>query len=149
MDDSLAKDQLNLWSKLNRLYGEEGQSPDHQESPPGEPDVQPGTEKRAGGSGPELVKEPEGEEAEQAINVICEDCEKDCKQNPDTFLLSRCPKSSAGLGYRVVIQQHGSRSSMGFEKINETCKLCRKSCKQHTKKLNLMLCLGFEPLEPE
>ena len=148
MDKSLAKDQLNLWSKLNRLYGESGQSPAKEDALEGGRGVDSGTENPIAGV-PELVKDPPAEETDQTVNVICEDCDKDCKQNPETFLLSRCPKSSVGAGYRVTSPLRGSRSSMGFEKTNDTCKLCRKSCKQHTKKLNLMLCLGFEPLESE
>ena len=148
MDDSLAKNQLNLWSKLNRLYGEGGQSPAQEETLDGGRSGGPGTENPIAGA-PELVKDPPAEETEQSVNVLCEDCDKDCKRNPETFLLSRCPKSTVGAGCRVISQQRGLRSSMGFEKANDTCKLCRKSCKQHTKKLNLMLCLGFEPLESE
>ncbi|OGF98352.1 MAG: hypothetical protein A3F83_01320 [Candidatus Glassbacteria bacterium RIFCSPLOWO2_12_FULL_58_11] len=148
MDDSLAKDQLNLWSKLNRLYGEGGQSPAKEGTADRGGEGDSGPDKPAT-SGPELVKDPPVEETEQALNAICEDCDKDCKQNSETFLLSRCPKSPVAAGSRAISQQRGLRSSMGFEKINDTCKLCRKSCKQHTKKLNLMLCLGFEPIESE
>ena len=148
MDDSLAKDQLDLWSKLNRLYGEGEQSPAQEDALDGGRGGDAGAENPIAGL-PELVKDPPAEETEQTVNVICEDCDKDCKQNSETFLLSRCPKSNAGAGYRVISPQRDLRSSMGFEKANDTCKLCRKSCKQHTKKLNLMLCLGFEPLESE
>ena len=142
MDDSLTKDQLSLWQHLNRLYGEgqKAKEPSQdQEGPGGE------TSPEAAAAGQETRKA--GSEETSAVSRVCADCEYDCRQPADNFVIARCriaeKQKLAETGTRAVFT---SRSSMGFEKVNETCRGCRKSCKQFSKKLNRMLCLGFEPI---
>ena len=150
MDDSLAKDQLSLWDKLNRLYGDESGSQSEKKEIPGEKSEVPEQETH-----PEENDEtgPGLDQSEKSSgfrpNEICIECDQDCKQPDDNFVLARCRKAVSETEIQDGTQGQSVRSSMGFEKINETCKGCCKSCKQTTRKLNTMLCLGFEPLIPE
>jgi len=148
MDDSLAKDQLSLWDKLNRLYGDESSSSQSEKKViPGkefavpEQETRPEENNRAGSGSDQGEKIPEFR-----LNEICIECDRDCKQPDDDFVLARCRKAASETEIQGGNKGQKVRSSMGFEKINETCKGCRKSCKQTTRKLNIMLCLGFEPL---
>lgn len=143
MDDSLTRDQLSLWDKLNRLYGDG--RPEDKDRKPAEESV----------SGEPVTVAPAAGEAEadtgpgpaSPVNPVCLGCEYDCRQPAESFIISRC---------RIAEKQRlpgakawtvpSARSSIGLEKINETCRQCRKSCKQTNKKLNHMLCLGFEPM---
>jgi len=150
MDDSLAKDQLNLWEKLNRLYGDESTSQSEKKKIPGkessvpEQETHPEERNETGSGLSQSEKIPDFKPSE-----ICVECDQDCKQPEDNFILARCRKAVSETEIQSSTQAQSIRSSMGYEKINETCKRCRKSCKQTTRKLNIMLCLGFEPLAPE
>jgi hypothetical protein len=168
MDDSLERDQLNLWEKLNRLYGDEsGQEtkPDVAEVS-GDPEADSGPQSGAGEGAVTGDREELGSEALEDVelapdlqeqpavpgqtNEVCADCRYDCNQPAGEFVISRCklanesqPENSSATVNRVA----ASAGSMGIEKINETCRRCRRSCKQRTTKLNKMLCLGFVPIE--
>ncbi|MBW7996643.1 MAG: hypothetical protein FVQ81_08785 [Candidatus Glassbacteria bacterium] len=176
MDDSLERDQLNLWEKLNHLYGDEPQEgssdADSQAGEPGadtgEP-VQPGNqqaeaveENRTGDTGRrgelgsaaldevDMTPVAGAVDGPGAVNTICVDCRYDCKQPAAGFVISRCRLAvSSQQESRAVTpnQLAASQGSMGIEKINETCRRCRRSCKQRTVKLNKMLCLEFLPIE--
>jgi hypothetical protein len=144
MDDSLIRDQLSLWDKLNRLYGDgrpEEQDKKSAEEQPGS--GEPNPEAPPAGK----VQTEVGPGPAEPVNQACLDCEYDCRQPADDFVISRCKiaqkRQLPGVKTRVG---PAVRSSMGLEKINETCRQCRKSCKQTTKKLNHMLCLGFGPI---
>ena len=168
MDDSLERDQLNLWEKLNLLYGEEAGENNAPEDA--------GQDSARAEEAPEAVSEPLAEaqepaddpgsasleEVEQAprpdgvdddperINEVCVECRYDCKQKAVGFVISRCRLANESLpeNHSVTMNQAAaSAGSMGIEKINETCRRCRRSCKQRSSKLNKMLCLGFVPLD--
>lgn len=150
IDDSLAKDQLSLWKKLNRLYGDESTSQSEKEKIPGKkspvPEQEAHPEERSE-TGPGLSQT-------EKIPILrpselCVECDQDCKQPEDNFILARCRKAVSETEIQSGTQAQSMRTSMGYEKTNETCKRCRKSCKQTMRKLNIMLCLGFEPLTPE
>ena len=150
MDDSLAKDQLNLWDKLNRLYGDESSSQSEKKEIPGKESAVPEPEthpEESGDTGPESGRSEKSPPFRP--NQICIECDQDCKQPEDNFVLARCRKAVSESEIQQGAEGQSVRSSMGYEKINETCKKCRKSCKQTTRKLNVMLCLGFEPLTGE
>jgi len=167
MDDSLERDQLNLWEKLNRLYGE-GTGENR-----GDPDATVDDEEPAA-AGPEEEREAPAEETHgdlgsaaleevapdpgieagagsaEDVNEVCADCRYDCPQPAVGFVISRCKlaNDSRPENRQATLNQLAtSAGSMGIEKINETCRRCRRSCKQRSAKLNKMLCLGFIPLE--
>jgi len=146
-DDPLAKNQLNLWEKLNRLYGDESDSQSGEKESPGKEPAAPDQETH-----PEENGAPGSHQKEIAgefrPNKICVECDRDCKQPEDNFILAHCLKAVSETEIQGGTQGQSVRSSMGYEKINETCKVCCKSCKQTARKLNTMLCLGFEPLAP-
>ena len=168
MDDSLERDQLNLWEKLNRLYGEdaggktvpEGEAVAGEaapEDPPPQGNLVFKLEDMGEGLGSaalekvELVPDnPDSGEVGTRINEVCTECRYGCPQPARGFVISRCKlanKSTPENRSATVNQIAASAGSMGIEKINETCRRCRRSCKQRSTKLNKMLCLGFIPLD--
>lgn len=150
MDDSLAKDQLSLWAKLNRLYGDEAAFQSEKKEQPGKESAVPEQEavpdegSKTGSGLSQTEKIPDFQP-----NELCVECDQDCKQPEDNFILARCRKAVSETEIQSGAQAQTMLSSMGYEKINETCKRCRKSCKQISRKLNIMLCLGFEKLAAE
>lgn len=167
MDDSLERDQLNLWEKLNRLYGDEaGAKAEPEDDAVAEeaapeialPDAGPvfGPEESAeslGSAALEKVEPAPGYKnhgGKNQINEVCADCRHDCRQPARGFVISRCKlanNSTPENRSATVNQIAASAGSMGIEKINETCRRCRRSCKQRSTKLNKMLCLGFIPID--
>ena len=162
MDDSLERDQLNLWEKLNRLYGEKsGENAEPEDagtaSEQSVADVPEDTEKPGVELDSMALEEvqlaPGFQEASPEsgrINEVCADCRYDCTQPAGNFVIDRCrlaKESKPDNRSATVNQVAASAGSMGIEKINETCRRCRRSCKQRTSKLNKMLCLGFVPIE--
>ncbi len=164
MDDSLERDQLNLWQKLNSLYGDEkvdqrpeepetGDGPDNiaetgsGELADGEKHTSPGNLGSESLDEVDMVQHP----AESStVNEVCADCRYDCPQPPGQFIIARCRLAAQSRPHhhdQTPNQVAASQGSMGIEKINETCRRCSRSCKQRTNKLNRMLCLGFLPLE--
>ncbi|HUU29919.1 MAG TPA: hypothetical protein VM123_19110 [archaeon] len=145
MDDQLANDQLSLWDKLNRLYGN---------TAPGSPELKRDIERQGEEEDAGVVLEDkqdtdqEEKSAEAEINEICSECEQNCKQIGDKFILSLCPKNEKNV--RPDFQQMSPLCGYSaHEKINQTCRNCIRSCKQTTPKVNVMLCLGFESLPTE
>ena len=168
MDDSLERDQLNLWEKLNRLYGDDtGEKPEPDDdgvTGQAEPEVTPPdaapedaareTDEGLGSMALEEVELSPGYQKisgeDNPVNEVCADCRYNCPQPARGFVISRCKlanDSTPGNRSATVNQIAASAGSMGIEKINETCRRCRRSCKQRSTKLNRMLCLGFIPID--
>jgi hypothetical protein len=159
-EDSLERDQLNLWEKLNRLYGGQQDAeaaPEEAGAVPARPDQQVNQPADAADKyNQEELAEPVPSEHDPAgertaEKSVCEDCAYDCVQPPDRFVIANC-RIAAGAVEETENQVPrpklaASKGAMGIEKINETCRRCRRSCKQRTAKLNMMLCLGFLPIE--
>jgi hypothetical protein len=169
MDDSLERDQLNLWEKLNRLYGDDaGREAGPQEdcaadlaesvpeSPVEEtaPHIEFPPDEGLGSMALEEVELAPGYresiESGNEVNEVCVDCRFGCEQPARGFMIDRCKLANASRPEKrgaTPNQVAASAGSMGIEKINETCRRCRRSCKQRTTKLNRMLCLGFVPID--
>lgn len=167
MDDSLERDQLNLWEKLNRLYGEgagekhgpDTAEPDQEPAPAAGPEDVPGApaERVPSELGSAALEELDlaprfepGPGSADSVNEVCVDCRYDCNQPAVGFVISRCKLANESRPENrkaTPNQLATSAGSMGIEKINETCRRCRRSCKQRSAKLNKMLCLGFVPIE--
>lgn len=170
MDDSLERDQLNLWEKLNRLYGddagreagpEEDTAAELAEAPPEPPMAEvearhvvlPPEEGLGSLALEEIELAPgyrESIESGNEVNEVCADCRYGCEQPARGFVIDRCKLANASKPEKrgsTLNQVVASAGSMGIEKINETCRRCRRSCKQRTTKLNRMLCLGFVPID--
>ncbi len=146
------KDQLSLWDKLNRLYGQ-----GERIAPPPEAAFELGMEelepltaedgKTAAGPAPldpRVATAPPHPDQEPA-NPVCRECERYCKQGGERFALALCPKAGQQ-EHAARIRVQALHGPTGVEKLNENCRRCRRSCKQSTHRLNRMLCLGFEPL---
>ena len=153
MKSQADKDQLGLWRKLNRLYGQTGP-------------VEQGTGESAGIdsqlTGFKVYAAPEGRSAGSAqpaaeppwlspeaasVNPVCVECDKLCKQPEGKFVETLCPLPDKDRIREYYNQPDVSfRKVPGLEKINLTCSKCRRSCKQSMEKLNLILCPGFEPI---
>ena len=94
MDDSLAKDQLNLWDKLNRLYGDESSSQSEKKETPGKEPEAPEPETLAEENGETSPESDQGEKSPPfRPSEICIECDQDCKQPEDNFVLARCRKA--------------------------------------------------------
>lgn len=166
-DDSLERDQLNLWEKLNRLYGErrDGEDvPEDAEAPVNEPAAaaddliqgpvdEPAVEPAADEPLSSSLAGGDGGAADEPVQSICADCRFDCDQPADRFVIANCRIASGAAEENrermTEAKAAASKGAMGIEKINETCRRCRRSCKQRTAKLNMMLCLGFLPIDPD
>ena len=113
------RDQIDIWNKLNNLYGEEG----------------------------ERVRDVSDEDNDLSVDDSETKEESLIEDNLKADKFSQDHKNDN------LIQKSGKirtqSNSMGVERLNETCARCKKTCKQNTKKLNRMLCIGFEPLDPE
>jgi hypothetical protein len=145
MADPNHSNQLNLWDKLNRLYGDTGNQ---------KPIPQDDGTKEAGSDFPPTFPEDrlnidqEEGSREKPPNEICLDCEQNCKQTGEKFIFALCPKTEKDVKHKSTQVDQFTRS-MGYEKVNETCRICRRSCKQTAQRLNMMLCLGFQPLSAQ
>lgn len=129
MSEETGKGQLDLWEKLNRLYGDkdpgqDGENPAAEEDEPLSPDDDSGAGV-PGISGVEDFGSGVREDAPEAP--------------PNKGLNAAAPPRRPGGGYRSPAKELG--------RVNDTCCRCRRSCKQTGQKLNHMLCIGFLPIE--
>jgi hypothetical protein len=154
MKSEADKDQLGLWRKLNRLYGQGGSVAGGTFESTGingqvsRFKVHAGLEDPSAGSA-QPASEPPGFASEAAsLNPVCAECEKLCKQPEGKFVETLCPLPDKDRARGYYNQPEVSfRKVPNLEKINLTCSKCRRSCKQSMEKLNLILCPGFEPID--
>jgi len=154
MKSQADKDQLGLWRKLNRLYGQTGPVAKGTGESTGIDGqvtrfkVHAALEDPSAGSA-QPAAEPLGFAAEAAsVNLVCVECHNACKQPEGKFVETLCP-----LPDKDRIRGYYNQPDVSFrkvpdlEKINLTCSKCRRNCKQSMEKLNLILCPGFEPID--
>lgn len=113
------REQIDIWNKLNSLYGAEG---DREQGAFEEDDAS-------------AVVDDETVKESLFVNKLKQNDYPQDQKNDNLIHKSGKIRSQS--------------NSMGVERLNETCARCRKTCKQNTKKLNRMLCIGFEPLDPD
>ncbi|MCE5273460.1 hypothetical protein LLH00_19455 [bacterium] len=128
MSEELEKNQLGLWEKLGRLYGETSGGPSQDE--PEEPELEV-TEN--------LPSPPPTEQLSPDEPDTVDDPASPAFPGPMFRLASNLPES----GGRPAPPQ--ALNALG--RVHETCTRCRRSCKQSGRKLNRMLCIGFLPIE--
>jgi hypothetical protein len=145
MIDSTDKDQLGLWEKLNRLYGEKAGSAGIPGVPPGAPAGPPEAGEHPAEAAPPAFSESLTEAG--ASNPVCLACSQTCRQTQIEFEPLRCPKTENRPAAVSPPRQSAGLPAGALGRINETCNLCRRSCKQAGLKINRMLCLGFQPLK--
>jgi hypothetical protein len=125
MNEDQEKDQLGLWEKLGRLYGESA-APEAETA---------STEQTT----PSL-------ENEYAPTPLAD-------MTPDSAAEEDAPESPAFPGSMFRLESSlpannysSSPASMNARgRVHETCVRCRRTCKQNGRKLNRMLCIGFLP----
>ncbi len=125
MSDEQEKDQLGLWEKLGRLYGENA-APESENAFP-----------------EKSTPEPEDEYAQPPFADL----------TPDSAMETDAPESPAFPG--PVFRLESSLPAKDYPshpaslntrgRVHETCVRCRRTCKQNGRKLNRMLCIGFLP----
>ena len=127
MSENQEKDQLGLWEKLHRLYGEND----------------PETEG-------EIPSESPGENIppEEKIEGLAEETAQQEDTPPSAEPETKAESPAEKPVPRGIQQRYGYRSpTRELGRINETCGRCKRSCKQTGQKLNRMLCIGFLPIE--
>ncbi len=129
MSEELEKDQLGLWEKLSRLYGENSGGPVQDE--PEEPEIE---------AVENLPSPPPTEQLSPDEPDTVDDPSSPAFPGPMFRLASNLPPESS-----VRPAPPPTLNALG--RVHETCARCRRSCKQSGLKLNRMLCIGFLPLE--
>jgi hypothetical protein len=146
MESEKDENQLGLWKKLNRLYGEN----ETLERENAELDIQSSEEETSDDSKHISARHPNLSGATDSVNSVCGECDQSCKQPEGKFVEILCPLSPQGRskhsGMRPKVSSR-SRPVPNPDKTNRTCIGCRRSCKQSTDKLNIMLCPGMEPID--
>ncbi len=154
MCDSLERDQLNLWQKLNRLYGDDetpentpGQekireTPDETvgsepEAPPvtfsGGPDTEdcdnPGVLGSALLEEVDMVESPAVDELtgkQATVNEVCADCRQDCRQGPGRFVIARCRLAAQSKPLHEEQTPNQVAASQGAMGIEKINETCRR-----------------------
>lgn len=125
MSEDQEKDQLGLWEKLGRLYGESA-APEAESA---------------------SLEQTTPETEEVYTPPPCEEL------TPDSVAEEEAPESPAFPGPVFRLESNlpvkdfsSSPASMNARgRVHETCVRCRRTCKQNGRKLNRMLCIGFLP----
>ncbi|MFC1537311.1 hypothetical protein ACFL4P_00625 [Gemmatimonadota bacterium] len=149
MESEKDENQLDLWKKLNRLYGEN----ETLERENVELDIQSSEEETSDDSKQISARHPNlsgATDSVNSVNSVCGECDQSCKQPESKFVEILCPLSpqerSKHSGRRPKVSSR-TRPVPNLDKTNRTCLGCHRSCKQSTEKLNIMLCPGMEPVD--
>jgi hypothetical protein len=164
MSDSPERDQLNLWQKLNRLYGDETPE-DHpgQETNREEPE-EAGPEEQAAGEPDEdnigemtpehcdspgilgsavleevdMVESPADDEAGEqvTVNAVCADCRYDCRQPTGRFVIARCRLAAQSKPLHEDQTPNQVAASQGSMGIEKINETCRRCSRSCKQRTN-------------